>query len=220
MEKISRNLFRAAIEAKNVAAFQRAAAEDAAGVRKQIEAGKLLGLSLYTWEQHVFVYFESVDCQMAPAELLPAASEILEPWPGEAAPRKWVPLMDIFHFNAPAGLEHWKRKAPVEKHMGKIGVLKPDCIQNYCFYHYALQEERAFGGDKYQIIGISENILFAYMEAPTVQEDPVIEPKLHTHVVPENWADAGISPSFIPWADKVGTPQERLRDMDEVISVW
>ena len=139
MEKISRNLFRAAIEAKNVAAFQRAAAEDAAGVRKQIEAGKLLGLSLYTWEQHVFVYFESVDCQMAPAELLPAASEILEPWPGEAAPRKWVPLMDIFHFNAPAGLEHWKRKAPVEKHMGKIGVLKPDCIQNYCFYNYALQ---------------------------------------------------------------------------------
>ena len=45
----------------------------------------------------------------------------------------------------------------------------------------------------------------------------MVEPALHTHVVPENWADAGISPSFIPWPDKIGTAQERLRDMDEVL---
>ena len=220
MERIYRNLYRAAVDAKNLEAFRSAAAADAVTARQEIDSGKLLGLSLYTWEQHVFVYFETVDCQMDPIELLPGASRALETWPGEAVPRKWVPLIDIFHFNAPAGLEHWRRKAPVEKHLGKIGVLKPDHIQNYCFYHYALQEERAFGGDKYQIIGINENILFAYMEAPTVQEDPVVEPKLHTHVVPENWADAGISPCFIPWADQLGTPQERLRDMDEVLSVW
>ena len=220
MEHIYRNLYRAAITAKHLDACKAAAAEDAAGIRREISAGRLLGLSLFNWKQHVFVYFETVDCQLTPDALLPAVSATLESWPGEAAPRKWISLIEIFHFNAPAGLAHWSRKTPVEHHLGKIGVLKPDRIQNYCFYHYALQEERAFGGDKYQIIGINENILFAYMEAPAVQETPVVEPALHTHVVPENWADAGISPSFIPWPDKIGTAQERLRDMDEVLSVW
>ena len=220
METIRRNLFRGAVREENLAAFRRGAEQDRAVIRRQIEAGRLLGLSLYTWQQHVFVYYETVDCELTPELLLADAGAALEDWPGAAAARKWIPLISVFHFNEPAGLEHWKRKAPVEKHLGKIGVLKPDRIQNYMFYHYALQEERAFGGDKYQIIGISENILFAYMEAPTVEEKPVVEPKLHTHVVPANWADAGISPSFIPWQDKLGTPQERLRDMDEVLSVW
>lgn len=220
MEKITRNLYRAAINQEKLKAFQESAQKDALKIQKEIEVGEILGLSLYTWKQHVFVYYETVDCKRTPCELLPGVTKVLEAWPGAEEPRKWIPLIDIFHFNAPAGLEHWKRKAPVEKHMGKIGVLKPERIQNYCFYHYALQEERAFGGDKYQIIGISENILFAYMEAPTVQEDPIVEPKLATHVVPENWADAGISPSFIPWEDQIGTGQERLRDMDEVVSVW
>ena len=220
MENISRNLYRAAVDADQLENLKKGAQADAAVVRAMINDGKVLGLSLYAWEQHVFLYYETVDSEVKPGELLPQAETSLKDWPGEKDARKWVPLMDVFHFNAPAGLEHWKRKAPVEKHLGKIGMLKPDRIQNYVFYHYALQEERAFGGDKYQILGINENILFAYMEAPTVQEDPVVEPKLHTHVVPENWADAGISPSFIPWADKVGTPQERLRDMDEIISVW
>lgn len=220
MEVIGRNLYRAAIAPEKREELALAAAKDEAAVRARIDSGEILGLSLYAWKQYVFLYYETVDGSAAPEELLPAASAVLEDWPGEEKPRKWIGLIDIFHFNAPAGLEHWKRKSPVETHFGKMGILKPDRIQNYIFYHYALQEERAFGGDKYQIIGINENILFAYMEAPVVQEDPVVEPKLHTHVVPANWADAGISPSFVPWPDKIGTGEERLRIMDEVISIW
>ena len=220
MEEIKRNLFRAAIAEENAAAFAEAAKADEYAIRKAVDDGKLIGLSLYKWKQHVFVYYETIDCECAPCALLPKASALLADWPGEEEPRKWVPLMTVFYFNQPAGFEHWKRKTPVEAHLGKIGVLKPDRIQNYVFYHYALQEERAFGGDKYQILGINENILFAYMEAPVVQEDPVVEPRLKTHVVPENWADAGISPSFIPWEDKIGTGEERLRNMDEVLGVW
>ncbi len=220
MEQITRNLYRGACDTVKLEDFKKAAAEDAQNVQKAVGAGKVLGLSLYIWEQQVFLYYETVDCMKRPEELLPLTSACLADWPAGRKSRKWVPLMDIFHFNAPAGLEHWKRKTPVERHLGKIGMLKPESIQNYIFYHYALQEERAFGGDKYQIIGINENILFAYMEMPEVQEEPVLAPKLRTKVVPQNWADAGISPSFIPWEDKVGTSEERLRDMDEIVSVW
>jgi hypothetical protein len=220
MEKIYRNLYRGAVSTEYAQSFCEKAAADSAGIRQMIESGKLLGLSLYMWKQYVFLYYETIDCVMDPYELLTLSGGELESWPGGEAVRKWIPLIDIFHFNEPAGIEHWKRKSPVEAHLGKIGILKPDRIQNYVFYHYALQEERAFGGDKYQIIGINENILFAYMESPTVQEVPVTDSKLKTKVVPENWADAGISASFIPWEDRIGTPEERLRNMGEIISVW
>lgn len=226
MANVYRNIFRAAVDAKNLDAFKAAAAEDAAVTRKEIDAGKMLGLSLYTWEQHVFLYFETIDCQLTPDELLPTASKALESWPGAAEARKWIPLMDIFHFNAPASLEHWTRKAPVEKHLGKIGLLKPEMIQWYMYCHYTAQEERVLGGgDKYQIIGINENILFCYGEAPTYGEEQVIPcalvDELKTHITAEQWGALKVGPNtFIPWADKVGTGEERLRNMDEVVSVW
>lgn len=226
MGKVFRNLYRAAIDSANLDAFKLGAEKDVAGIRKNIDDGKMLGLSMYTWEQHVFVYFETVDCQISPDELLPNAAKALETWPGDVNPRKWIPLIDIFHFNAPASLEHWTRKSPVEKHLGKIGLLKPEMIQWYMYCHYTAQEERVLGGgDKYQIIGINENIIFCYGEAPTYGEEQVIPcalvDELKTNITAEQWGALKVGPnSFIPWEDKVGTPQERLRDMDEVVSVW
>ncbi len=218
---VTRKLYRAAVLPENVEAFKAAAAADAAEAKKFVDDGKMLGISVFNWKQHVFVYMEVIDdAEVCPCCALPTATKLLESWPGAEKARKYVPLMDVFHFNAPASLEHWQRKAPVSKHLGKIGQLKPNRIQRYCFFHYALQEERTFGGDKYQILGINENVLFCYNEDPMVEEAPVLPPEVETHAVPEKWADAGISPSFIPWEDKIGTGEERLRLMDEVVSVW
>ena len=224
---IYRNLYRAAIKGEMVECFKAKLEQNAPAVKKLIEEGKLYGVSVFNYKQNVFAYIESLDEPCCPCCIFDdAANELLEDWPGAEKPRKWVKLIDVFHFNAPDGLSTWERKTPVEKHLGKIGVLKPECIQRYCFYHYALQEERAvegsyaFDGSKYQNLGINENVVFCYDEAPSVVEPPVLPSATNTHVVPQNWADAGISPCFIPWEDKVGTSEERLRLMDELVSIW
>lgn len=218
---VTRKLYRAAVLPENVEALKAAALADAGEARKLIDSGEILGISVFNLWQHVFVYMEVLDnAEVCPCCALPTATKLLESWPGAEKPRKYIPLMDVFHFNAPASLEHWQRKTPVTRHLGRIGQLKPERIGRYVFFHYALQEERSFGGDKYQILGASENILFCYNELPMIEEAPVLPPEVETHAVPENWADAGISPSFIPWEDKVGTGEERLREMNELVSVW
>ena len=223
---IYRNLYRAAIKPENVEGFKAKIAEAVPAVKKLIADGKIYGVSVYNWKHYVFVYIESLEEKCCPCCLFGDAGEFLEDWPGAEKPRKWVQLIDAFHFNAPDGFKTWERKQPVERHYGKMGILKPECIQRYCFYHYALQEERAvegsfaFNGSKYQILGINENVVFCYDEAPNVIEAPVLPSATNSHVVPEKWADAGISPCFVPWDDKIGTSEERLRLMDEVVSIW
>lgn len=223
MANVYRNMYRGYIKAENVAAFSEKANAAAPAIKKLIDDGKMLGLSLYTWQEHVFLYYETIDEKICPCCLLADAAAELETWPGD---KKWVSLIDIFHFNAPASLEHWQRKSAVETHLGKIGMLKPEMIQWYMYCHYTAQEERVLGGgDKYQIIGINENIIFCYGEAPTYGEEQVIPcalvDELKTNITAEQWGALKVGPnSFIPWEDKVGTGEERLRNMDEVVSVW
>jgi len=217
LEAVKRMLWRAAINPVNLAMFTEKALYAEGAIQRQIDAGSIFTLSLYQWEHHVFLYYETIERIIHPGALLHEASAYLESWPGEKEIRKWIPLVDVFHFNEPSGLEHWKRKSHVKRRVGQIGFLKPDLIPHYLFYHYALQEERAFEGDKYEIIGLNGNILFAYREQPEVIETPVTIPKLSTNVVPKDWADVGISSCFIPWPDM---PSVWLRPMNEIISLW
>ena len=57
MEQITRNLYRGACDTVKLEDFKKAAAEDAQNVQKAVGAGKVLGLSLYIWEQQVFLYY-------------------------------------------------------------------------------------------------------------------------------------------------------------------
>ncbi|WJH34376.1 hypothetical protein N6H14_31780 [Paenibacillus sp. CC-CFT747] len=110
-------------------------------------------------------------------------------------------MADVFHFNEPAEVEHWRRKTPVEQRIGRVAHLRPEQIASYIYYHYQLQEERAFPGDKYEIIAIHENLLFGYQELPKVLEEPVLPGRLTTKGTPENWADSRMDLHFQPWED-------------------
>ncbi|UJF31538.1 hypothetical protein [Paenibacillus hexagrammi] len=165
-------------------------------------AGLLMTAAGYSWNQQLFIYYECVERDIAPEELLPGMEAYLVDWPGGQAPaRKWVPMVDVFHFNAPASFEHWMRKEPVERRVGRVAHLKPDMISSYIYYHYQLQEERAFLGDKYEIIAIHENLLFGYQEFPKVVEEPLLPKKLHTQGTPANWNDSRMDLHFQPWDD-------------------
>ena len=162
---------------------------------------KILTGEVYHWQNNVFVYLEGIGVPADPAVLLAPLHEFLSDWPGADVFRKWIPMMDIFHFNEPESIGHWRRKTPPETRVGKVGLLRPEMVASYIYYHYGLQEERSFGGDKYEIIALHENILFGYFELPVVIETPPQEPRLKTRSMPENWADAKISTHFFRWKE-------------------
>ncbi|ASA20433.1 hypothetical protein [Paenibacillus donghaensis] len=166
-----------------------------------IGAGQLMTAAAYKWNRNVFLYYECKEAALTPEALLPCVSEMLEDWPGIAEPRKWVPLIDVFHFNAPQDAEHWRRKQPVERQVGRVAHLKPEMVASYIYYHYQLQEEQAFYGPKYEIIGLHENLLFGYQEFPAVVEEPVVTGKLATSGTPEDWSQSRMDLHFQPWPD-------------------
>ncbi len=171
------------------------------GVRRLVQDGVLMTAAAFSWKDNVFLYYECIDEQIAPEALTGAAIEYLSDWKGEAAPRKWIPMVDVFHFNEPAGYEHWLRKSPVERRVGRVAHLKREMMASYIYYHYQLQEERAFSGNKYEMIAMHENLLFGYQEFPLVIEDQVIPGRLSTKGTPVPWEDSRMDLHFQPWED-------------------
>jgi L-rhamnose mutarotase len=189
--------------------------EQIPAVKALADAGRIMTLSAYRWQKNVFLYCECIDCEIHPDELFPAAGSLLEEWPGKAEKRKWIPMVDVFHFNEPVSVEHWKRKSPVEKRVGMVAHLRPEMIASYIYYHYQLQEERAFLGDKYELISLHENLLFGYLERPEIVEEPLTPKKLNTSGTPANWLDSRMDLHFIPWED--GDPY--FKDIELIFSV-
>lgn len=170
-------------------------------IRQLVEGGTLMTAAAFSWRDNVFLYYESIGRETDPLELTGEAVPYLIDWAGETEPRKWIPMVDVFHFNEPAGYEHWLRKAPVERRGGRVAHLKREMMASYIYYHYQLQEERAFPGEKYEIIAMHENLLFGYQEFPKVMEEPVVPGRLATKGTPENWGDSRMDLHFQPWED-------------------
>jgi len=166
-----------------------------------VRQGRLMTAAAFHWRDNLFLYYECMDHEIAPEEVAGAAVSYLNDWPGQAEPRKWIRMVDVFHFNEPADTEHWLRKAPVERRGGRVAHLKPDMVSSYIYYHYQLQEERAFFGPKYEIIGMHENLLFGYQEFPSVVEEPAVQGRLSTKGTPDNWSDSRMELHFQPWDD-------------------
>ncbi|MDF2670884.1 MAG: hypothetical protein K0R67_3190 [Paenibacillus sp.] len=169
--------------------------------KQLVEQGELMTAAAFTWRNKLFLYYECMDRQVTPDEIAGAAVPYLKEWPGQSEPRKWILMIDVFHFNEPASCEHWLRKQPVERRAGRVAFLKPEMISSYIYYHYQLQEERAFFGDKYEIIAMHENLLFGYQEFPKVIEEPVVPGRLNTKGTPEDWNDSRMDLHFQPWDD-------------------
>lgn len=170
-------------------------------VRGLVHGGKLMTGAAFRWQNNLFLYAECMNEPIESVALMPEAAELLEEWPGQAAWRKWIPMIDVFHFNEPANREHWLRKEPVERRVGRVAHLKPEMAASYIYYHYQLQEEQAFHGPKYEIIAMHENLLFGYQEFPAVVESPVLPGKLNTSGTPSNWGDSRMDLHFQPWED-------------------
>jgi hypothetical protein len=166
-----------------------------------VQDGFIMTLAAFCWEKQVFLYYECIQEVISPEDIFPEMKDYLKDWPGELKNRIWIPMIDVFHFNEPADYEHWIRKEPVDIRRGRVAHLKPEMVSSYIYYHYQLQEERAFLGGKYEIIAIHENLLFGYQEFPNVVEEPVLAKKLTTSGTPANWNDSRMDLHFQPWED-------------------
>ncbi len=170
-------------------------------VRRDMGDGLLMTLTGHRWKRSVFLYYECLNEAYHPDRWFAGMEQVLEAWPGEDKPRSWIQMIDVFHFNAPESPEHWRRKAPVERRVGRVAHLLPEMMASYIYYHYQLQEEHAFFGPKYEIIAMHENLLFGYQEFPAVVEEPVLPRKLDTKGTPATWTDSRMDLHFQAWED-------------------
>jgi hypothetical protein len=173
-----------------------------AAAQSLVAEGRLLTTSLFIDGLDLFWYSESRDTALLPSELLTPLAPLLDTWPGTPGPRLWIPLVEVFHFCEPESEEQWARKQPVTKRVGKIALLRPERVASYIYFHYQLQEERAFQGEKYKYICLHENLLFQYDELPAVMESPSAPGRLATHGTPTDWPSTRMDLHFIPWDEK------------------
>ncbi|MWV44329.1 hypothetical protein GRF59_11875 [Paenibacillus sp. HJL G12] len=155
-------------------------------------------LSLFHFGTQLFLYYESPAQTADPHELFAHCEDALETWPGTDKPRRWVPMMDIFHYQQPINENHWLRKNASARPYARIAHLKPDKVASYVFYHYQYQEEKPGDGDKYGMIALHENLMFFYSEDPATVDKPSYSGKLSTSNTPSDWAGT-MEPHFIPW---------------------
>ncbi len=183
-------------EAATAAAWR--ARSDALGAL--LSDGRLLTASVFGWERHFFVYYETTDAGLSPDDLAGEMDNLLESWPGDTQPRHFVPMMDIFHCGEPRNTDDWQRKSPPDNVRARLTRLKPEMVSSYIFYHYQMQEEKPGNFDKYCLITIHEDLLLFYQEYPQVVESPPRVGKLATHNTPADWHGT-MFPHFHLWDD-------------------
>lgn len=180
-------------------------------------SGRLLTASVFGWERHFFVYYETADATLTPDELAGATGDLLESWPGHSRPRHFVPMMDIFHCGEPRNTDDWQRKSPPENVRARLTRLQPEMVSSYIFFHYQMQEEKPGSFDKYCLISIHENLLFFYQEYPQVVESPPRTGKLSTQNTPADWHGT-MFPHFLLW-DDAPAGEEIWRGIELVLHV-
>lgn len=193
---IARAQLREGLEAEGIKA-----AVQSKEIHRLMELGEIMTAGCFKWQRSLFLYIESVHRLIEAEELMPGLAPFLENWPGQPQQRKWIPMIDVFHFNEPASYDHWLRKEAVQRRVGRVAHLKPEMAASYIYYHYQLQEERAFYGPKYEMIALHENLLFGYQEFPAIVEEPVLPGRLQTNGTPARWEDSRMDLHFQPWED-------------------
>ena len=75
------------------------------------QKGPLLTTSLFQWQSSLFIYAETVGAAFSAEDALGDLDGCLQALPGGLLDvRYWVPMMDIFHYSKPQGVDHWRRK--------------------------------------------------------------------------------------------------------------
>ncbi len=166
MQQVQRFQYRAQLTAEPGAELDKAVQAAQANADALVKEGKLLTAGLFRFEKQIFTYYETIDCDLTPADVYPSITELLIDWPGARTPHKWHRMGLAFYHAKPEGLEDWKRKTAPEKRLGRLAYLKPELAPNYLYYHIAIAREGMLPGDKYAAIAIDGDCLFSYMELP------------------------------------------------------
>jgi len=188
LKTIYRNLYHAVLKDESKKDIRNIVLKESSIIKKQQDQGQLVTITLFRYLENLFLYDECVGKVISPSHLLPSLDERLYSWPGKAQ-EKWTPMSDIFHGSEPLDSEQWQREQKVEDHVARIGFIKPEKIASYIYYHYQIQEEQPphMLVNKYNLIGLSQNVLFLYDERPATKGDLSYQGSLNTSNTPKNW---------------------------------
>lgn len=169
--------------------------------KKYYETGKIMNVNAFVFQNELYVYIESCYEEILPDALFSGMEVYLCPWP-DGENKYFYPQTEIFHFNQPDSIEHWKRKQKPDCCAALIAKIIPEHTASYIFYHYQLQEEQPGNGDKYGRIFIMGDTTFFYREFPEVKEKACYKGKLSTKNSPasDKWQSL-MEKYFIMWDD-------------------
>lgn len=195
-------------------AFGEAVAQAESHIKEMIQMNQVMTAALYQYGSMLFFYYEAVEEERQPEELTKTLTPFLKKWPGQTGDRNWAWMYHIYYHAVPQSVEDWKRPVLPQLRRGRIAFLKTEKLFDYVYHHIAIVKEGLLKGDKYQSIGIHENILFSYFEEPrtnvNIRRDPdgvsreidaweALDPKSHFIPGPE-----GTSFTFLPALIAVG----------------
>ena len=173
-------------------------------IKALLADNRLYTFTVFRFEnKNLFVYYECVDEEFAPTQLLPGIEAYLNTWPGEEAPRAFVPMTDIYHSYLPNEEESaaWHRTERVVP-TAQMSRMNKDRLSSYIFYHVQLQEETPGSNGKHLTIWANENVALLYNEK--IEGTPVAYRKgmLDTHQTPADWKGTMV-PHFTYYNDGV-----------------
>ena len=118
-------------------------------------------LSVFTYGDMIFMYFESEKYSVCPDSVVEAD---MKAFPDGT---NWRRMPDVFHYSKPKSAEHWERKIADKKPDMRLMYIKDEMFASYVFNHYRYQEEFPGDGDKYGVMGLLGNMLAFYTERPS-----------------------------------------------------
>lgn len=167
-------------------------------IKKLIREHKVMTACLYRHENMLFAYYEVIGEEWSPEEVFGELHNCLAKWPGEGTPRDWVRMHHIYWHSIPEGIEDWRRAKRPELRRGRIAYLKPETMFEYVYHHVAITDEGLLVGDKYQSIGLHENILFSYFEEPKTENNIKRDASKPSKAI-EDWLAVDPGAHFILW---------------------
>ncbi len=166
-----------------------------------LETNKIMNVNVFTYEKDLYIYIESVDAEILPDEIMGDAIHYLHERTDKDGAYFYL-LPEIFHFNEPQSISHWKREEKPLYCFAMISKIVPELTARYIFYHYQFQEERPGMGDKYARIFLMEDVAFYYGEAPEIIEPALHKGALDTHNTPDDEEWQSIMGAHFRWWDK------------------
>ena len=164
-------------------------------IEELLRSGKIYTVTVFAYDnQNLFVYYECVGTQiLTPLDLFPGIASYMQPWPGEADVRYFVPMIDVYHSMQPDEQEEmsWHRTEHARP-KAMMSRMKMDLLSSYTFYHVQLQEEKPAANGKHLSIWSSEHIALLYQEAPDTGYTDPKPGKLTTANTPANWTEVMI----------------------------